>query len=142
MPEVNWLAVLVCGVASMVLGSLWYGPLFGKMWMEMTGFNNMDPARREEMKKGMVRSYSLAFIGALIMAYILSHVITYASNYNNVSGVSAGLSSAFWMWLGFIVPSSMGMVLWEGKPWKYWFLNASYYLIQLLVFGLILGSWR
>ncbi len=31
--QINLLAVVVCAIASMVLGMLWYGPLFGKKWM-------------------------------------------------------------------------------------------------------------
>ena len=26
MPDVNWLAVLLCGLSSMVLGAIWYSP--------------------------------------------------------------------------------------------------------------------
>jgi hypothetical protein len=33
MPQVNLIAVLLCGVASLVLGGLWYSPmLFAKSW--------------------------------------------------------------------------------------------------------------
>jgi Na+/glutamate symporter len=36
--DVNYLAILVCGVVFMVLGALWYSPiLFGKKWMTFIG---------------------------------------------------------------------------------------------------------
>ncbi len=31
---VNWLAVLLGTVLSMALGALWYGPLFGQLWLK------------------------------------------------------------------------------------------------------------
>ena len=56
MGEVNLLAVLVSGVAAMVIGALWYSPLlFGKLWMNGMGFTE---AKMKEMKeKGMAASY-------------------------------------------------------------------------------------
>ncbi|MYI84759.1 MAG: DUF1761 domain-containing protein, partial [Rhodothermaceae bacterium] len=34
MPE-NWIAFVIAIFLPMIIGSLWYGPLFGKMWMRM-----------------------------------------------------------------------------------------------------------
>ncbi len=34
---VNYWAVLTCGLVSMVVGSIWYGPIFGKLWMRLNG---------------------------------------------------------------------------------------------------------
>ena len=141
MPEINYLAVLVCGVASMVLGFVWYGAIFKNVWLRLMGWGE-DHVAGPEGKKAANRGYVISFIGSLVMAYILSHVITYASDYTNTEGVTAGLTSGFWMWLGFVAPVTLGSVLWEGKSWKLWGLNNAYYLVQLLVFGAILASWR
>ena len=35
--SINYLAVLVAGFIPMILGSIWYGPLFGKKWIELMG---------------------------------------------------------------------------------------------------------
>mgnify|MGYP001090013640 CR=1 FL=1 len=35
--RVNWIAVVLGGVFSMILGFLWYGPLFGKLWLRTIG---------------------------------------------------------------------------------------------------------
>jgi hypothetical protein len=138
---INYLAVLACGASAMVLGSLWYGPLFGKRWMALMGMNKpaqMDPA----MKKAMLRSYSLMFLGSLVMAYVLAHATVFASAYTRTTGTPAGLMSGVWNWLGFVVPVSLGTVLWENKPWKLWAINSGYYLVQLCVMGVILANWR
>ncbi|OGE80192.1 MAG: hypothetical protein A2660_02580 [Candidatus Doudnabacteria bacterium RIFCSPHIGHO2_01_FULL_45_18] len=140
--DVNYLAVLACGVASMVLGYVWYGPLFGKMWIEMMGFDKLDSSKQEAMKNSMTKSYSLTFVGSLVMAYVFSHFLIFTTSYMRTEGVSAGLSAGFWIWLGFLAPLTLGSVLWEGKSWKLWTLNNAYNLLQLLIFGVILSLWK
>ena len=137
---INCWAVLVCGLFSLGLGSLWYGPLFGKQWMAMSGIN--PEGMTESQKKGMWKSYLLALIGSLLMAFVLAHSLLFAESYLKISGFNAGLQVGFWSWLGFVGPVTLGMVLWEGKSWKLWTLLNGYYLIQLLVFGAILAWWK
>ena len=136
----NYLAIFVCGIVAMVVGSLWYGPLFGKMWMSMMGIT---PEKMAAGKKSdMTKSYVMMFIGSLVMAFVLAHSLVFASTYMKVEGMNAGLMSGFWSWLGFIAPVTMGSVLWEGKSWKLWCLNNAYQLVTLLLMGVILASWK
>jgi hypothetical protein len=131
---VNYVAVLGAAIVSMVIGYVWYGPLFGKMW-----------EREMKMKmesKNMGKSYGLMFAGSLFMAFVLSHATIFASTYLQVTGVSAGLMSGFFNWLGFVAPVTLGSVLWEGKSWKLWSLNNGYYLVTLMVMGSLLAVWR
>lgn len=137
---INYLAILVCGIVSMFVGYLWYGPLFGKTWMALMGMKM--EMMTEAQKKGMSKSYFMMFVGSLVMAYVLSYNLFFAATYLKVSGVSAGFMSAFWNWLGFIAPVTLGSVLWEGKSWRLWFLNNSYQLVTLLIMGAILAVWR
>ena|SRR3989338_5116441 len=140
---INYLAVLSCGVISMVLGFLWYGPLFGKLWMSLSG---MSLERIEAAKGGgslkMWKGYTLSFVGSLVMAYVLAHALVFASSYLDASGISAGLTAGFWNWLGFIAPVTLGGVLWEGKTWKLWVLNNAYQLLLLLIMGVVLALWQ
>ncbi len=133
---INYLAVLACAVASMVIGFVWYGPLFGKKWMKLSGINP-----ESGKKSGMSASYALMFVGSLVMAYVLAHALVFAATYLKASGVSAGLTAGFWNWLGFIAPVTLGSVLWEKKPWSLWILNNAYQLLTLLVMGIILSLW-
>lgn len=140
MIPVNYLAVLVAAIASIVLGFLWYGPLFGKQWTQLMGFT---PEKMEAAKaKGMTTPYILMTIGSLAMSYVLAHAVIFASAYLGAAGVSAGLTAGFWNWLGFVAPVTLGSVIWEGKPWKLWILNNSYYLVSLAFMGVILSVWR
>ena len=142
---INYLAVLACAIASMVLGFLWYGPLFGKLWMSLSG---MSPEQIEECKaKGggggnMMKSYVLMFIGSLVMAYVLARSNFALQNlFGQAHTLPTGLLAGFWSWLGFIAPVTLGTVLWEGKSWKLWMLNNAYYLVLLLIMGSILAVW-
>lgn len=137
---INHLAVLVAAVASMVLGALWYGPIFGKTWVTLSGFTKEKMA--EAQAKGMGKSYAVTFVGSLLMSYVLAHAIIFAGAYFKMEGVGAGLMSGFWNWLGFIAPVTAGAVLWEGKPWRLWFLNNAFNLLSLLIMGVILALWR
>ncbi len=141
MPEVNWLAILVCGIASMVLGFVWYGAVFRDLWVRLSK-HDMSHLSSAEAKAAANKGYILAFIASLVMAYVLSHMIRFSENFGNPEGLSTGLATGFWAWLGFIAPVTLGSVLWEGKSWKLWFLNNAYNLLQLLIFGTILSVWR
>jgi hypothetical protein len=139
---INYWAVLVCGVAAMVLGWLYYGPIFGKLYSKLMGFDNMDPAKRQEMMKGMGKSYFITFIGSLVAAWVLAHAIIFAQAYMGLSGLSAGLLTGFMSWLGFQATITLGNVLWGQQTWKQWYLSNGHNLLQLLIFGAILGTWK
>lgn len=135
--DINLAAVFGAAIASMVLGFLWYGPLFGKQWMSLMGWKKLSKAQMDKMKEAGKKSYALAFIGALVMSYVLAHFVDYTGAVTAVEGAQTG----FWVWLGFVATVMLGMVLWEGKPWKLYYLNAAYQLVSLLVMGVLLAIW-
>lgn len=137
---INMIAVLVAAVASIVVGFLWYGSVFGKIWIELSGFSKADMEKAK--KKGMAKEYGLMFVGSLVMAYVLAHALVFGNAFLQTSGASAGLMVGFWNWLGFVMPVTLSAVLWEGKSWKLWVLNNGYYLVTLCVMGMILAMWK
>ena len=133
--DINYLAVLAAAIAAIVLGFLWYGPLFGKQWIKLMNF---DKKKRSEMKnKGMGKTYVIMVVGTLVTSYVLAHFVDYL----DATNVAGALTAAFWIWLGFVATVILGGVLWEGKPWKLYFLNAAYYLVNLAVMASILAVW-
>ena len=140
---INYLAVLVAAISNMVLGFLWYGPLFGKQWTALMGWSEVEMAAgREKMKKEGWKTYSIQALAALVMAYVVAHYFVFASTYTNTFGIPGGLMVGFWSWLGFVAPVSLGVVLWDGKPWKLFFLQSGYYLVSLLIMGVIIALWQ
>lgn len=132
---INYLAVLVAAIASMVVGGLWYSPLlFGKQWMKMMKFNEKDlPKMKEQAKK----SYVLQFVSSLVLAYVLAHFMDYLG----VTDALGALQAAFWIWLGFKATGEIGSVLWEGKSWSLFLLNTAHSFVTLAVMSLILALW-
>lgn len=144
MVDVNYVAVLVSAVVALAIGSVWFGPLFGKPWMKMAMGVDMGALTSEQKAKGMKMmpmNMAIQFVGALLMAFVLSHALVFASAYLGESGISAGLQTGFWNWLGFVAPVTIGVVLWEGKSWKLWAIVAGNWLVTLCVMGVILALW-
>ncbi|MEK7613701.1 MAG: DUF1761 domain-containing protein [Patescibacteria group bacterium] len=132
---INYWAVLVSALASMAIGMLWYGPVFGKQWMAMTGIT------KESMKSmalSPTKAMSLGLVSSLIMAYVLGYVASALGT----EGVPEALVLAFWIWLGFVATSQISGFLWEGKPLKLFLLNTAYSLVVYGVMALILVLWR
>lgn len=135
----NYWAVLWCGVVSMILGSIWYGPLFGKSWARMSGFSMADMKKaKAKGASGMWKSYLFMFIASLVMAYVMQFFMAILG----FTSVPDGIQFSFWVWLGFIAVSQIGMVLWEGKPFRLYLIISGYYLLQMIVFSLIINYFR
>jgi hypothetical protein len=139
MVPINYLAVLVAAVASIILGTLWFGPFFGKRWMKLMGISIEDA--RKGKQSDMLKSYVLMSLGSLVMAFVMAHSMIFAMTYLKISGVSAGLQGGLWNWLGFMAPIIMGSQLWEKKSWKLFPIVGGYYLVSLCMMGVILAMW-
>lgn len=142
MVPINYLAVLAAGIVSVILGFLWYGPLFGKPWMKLMGLDKFSPEEMEKGKKMMPMNTFIQFVASLVMIWILAHALIFADAYLGMSGWTAGVFVGFMNWLGFVASVTIGMVLWEGKPWKLWFILNGYNLVNLCIAGVILALWQ
>lgn len=128
--SVNYLSILIATVASFMVGWLWYGPLFGKKWAKEMGIK-MD----KNNKEGLGKLILLNFIGTLIMVYVLALFIKAFA----ITILPQALQLAFWLWLGFFAATTLlGGVLWEGKSWCLYQINASYWLVNLGVAASVL----
>jgi hypothetical protein len=142
---INWWAVIVAAIVSMIIGSLWYGPIFGKLWMRLTGMDNshLSPEKQAEMRKKAGPMYALQFILSILTLYILAH---YIAGWQPQPGAMGGIINALWIWLGFIMPTIAGASMWNSMKrkdaWTLFFVNAGYNLILYIVFGAILGGWQ
>ena len=136
---INYWAVLVATVAAIILGTAWYGPLFGKQRMRIVGISmgEMTPA----VKQSMMKSYAILALTTFIMAFVLAHALSFASEITEAEGVLASVTTAIWVWLGFMVAPTISSVLWENRPWKYWFITSGYYLASLILMSVILTVW-
>ncbi len=133
--SINYGAVIAAAVSNMILGFLWYGPLFGKTWIKWIKLTSKE--MEEAKKRGMGKTYAMSLVGALVMAFVLGHF----ANVWLAATVMEAWQLAFWIWLGFIATTFLGSVLWEAKPFKLYLLNIFYYLVALFVMALIFTFW-
>lgn len=137
-PEVsiNFWAVLAATAAAMAIGSIWYGPLFGKHWMKLVGLKKKDTEKDWQIP--MLTMLVMAFI----QAFILRHFIVYAAAfYPNYSDVSVGLITGFWLFMGLILPLVLSSNMFARRPNELTYIEAGNQLVTLLVMGVILATW-
>jgi hypothetical protein len=135
--DVNWWAVLVAIAVNMVVGAIWYSPaMFAKQWAKLVG------RKMEEMGDG-AKGYVLTTIGAFLQVIILLHFVTYVRFfYPTYSDINVGLLTAIWAWIGFVaVPQGVNMVFANTRK-KLFAINTGYFLVVLLINGVLLASWH
>ena len=129
MPQVNFLAVLLCGVSSLVLGGIWYSPaLFARPWQSAAGLSD-EQAASGNMAVIYGGAFLLSLVAAFVFAMFLGHSLPLAGAVG--AGFSAGLC---WVAAAFAIN-----YLFERRPLKLWLINGGYHTLQFTLFGLILG---
>ncbi|MBP7741552.1 MAG: DUF1761 domain-containing protein [Candidatus Pacebacteria bacterium] len=138
MPTYNLWITAVSMILSVVLGFLWYGPLFGKQWMELSGIKM--PEGKPSLRV-MIKPIVLSLVGSFVLVFGLASVTAFHNAYWHVTGYATGLSFAVFLWLAFIVPPYLNFTGWEGKPWKLFFINSGYWLVYLLLVSVLLTTF-
>lgn len=137
--EVNYWAILVCGILSMVVGAIWYGPLFGRKWCEIIGADPNDIEGIKKMQKESAKLYFVQFILTLFQVWVLAY---YIEGWKEASG----LQNALWIWGAFVMPVIAGTAMWNNDPkkvaWSRFLIQSGYQLVIFVIFGLILGFWK
>jgi hypothetical protein len=136
---VNYWAILSGAVLSMAIGAVWYGPLFGKKWMETIGVNSTDAAAVKRMQKSAGILYVVQFVLTLFQVLVLAHLIADTK-------LTGGLERSLWIWAAFIVPTLAGAVMWTNESgslkWARFLIQGGYQLVLFIMFGLLLQYWR
>ncbi len=135
MHDVNLLAVLVAGIVPMIVGMLWYGPLFGKRWMALM------ETTPEEIQEGFnpLKTYVISFLLSLVTAFILAQLIADIApgTASPMVGVHVGLMAL----VAFVLPVAHQGVTFEGrKPGLAW-LNVGYNGVSLIGQAVVIALW-
>ncbi len=129
--EVNWLAIIVVTVVNFFFGCLWYGPIFGKAWMNATGLNEDTMGAST---KPMILTFILAFGTAIIIALAVEGFdIMY---WPNVLLLGFGLGMALYAF------NACSEYLWENRSMKLLFINAGFRVLSATFMGAVLSCWR
>lgn len=130
---VNYWAVLAAAVVGWFVGWIWYGPLFGKPWMKWSGVSMADAKKNVNPKLSMWLGLGTFYLVSLVLAHLIGLI--------GISDFASAKELAFWVWLGFFVPVSLGSWLWEGRSFKLFLLNAIYWLLVLDIAAYVLVRW-
>jgi hypothetical protein len=128
----NHLAIITSAILAFVLGGVWYGPLFGKSWMQEVGLTPEAAAAGNPAK-----IYGLAFVWTLIMAYNLGFFLgdpTISLGMATFYGFATGFG---WIAMGLFIVG-----LFEHRSLKLMLINGGYMTVTLTTMGLIIGAWR
>ncbi|MGH7242485.1 MAG: DUF1761 domain-containing protein [Phycisphaerales bacterium] len=135
--EINWFAVLVAAVAMFMIGGLWYGAIFSKLWQRLHGYTDEQKAAMQKLRPPQV------FFSIMIAAYVggalaMSFLV-----------VNLGLHSAFdgavlgaFLWL--FATTAIGLTdhITRTRPFAAYLLDSAYQLVAFMAAGAILGVWR
>lgn len=127
---VSWASVFVAAFSGFIIGSLWYGPLFGKAWMRLTGMTK-EKGAQVSMVKVMGGAYVLNLIAATGIATLNG------AHTGLFFGLHTGLAGAVF----FIAPALGIIYLFEQRPLQLWFINAGYQVFNFAAMGAVIGAW-
>ncbi|MDQ7816413.1 MAG: DUF1761 domain-containing protein [Melioribacteraceae bacterium] len=129
--HINYLAVFVAALLSFVVGGLWYGPLFGKAWMNQMGFTE------ESLKNAnMAKIYGTSFVLALVISFNLAAFL------GDKADLTWGLTAGALAGIGWVAASFGITYLFGRKSMKLFFIDAGYQAVTYTLMGGLLGVWR
>lgn len=131
---VNWLAIIVAGVAYFMLGALWYGMLFKTAWIKGSGIDMNSP----EAKKGgaglMLMTFVLEFVTALGIAILANRI---GATGGIISGIKLGLLTgtafaAIAVWISF---------MYQMKSKQMMAIDGGYHILGHIICGVIIYAF-
>jgi len=134
---INWLAVLVAGGATFMLGGLWYTALFGKLWQRLHGYSD------EKLKEMQAKKPPPVFFGVMIASYLLlAAVMAVMAATFHISTAGAGAMLGVLLWIG--PAATIGMTSWlaSDKHLGIYGIDLLYQLVFLPMMGAIIGWWQ
>jgi hypothetical protein len=133
-PEINWLAVALAAVSSMVVGAIWYAkPVFGRRWMRLSGITDADT------QKGAAVALIITFIVSFFTAAVLAGAAAIAQHFYEGSFLLNAVLTAVILWIGFTASRMLTHDLFDRRPSSLTVLNLAHELVTVVVMGLIIG---
>lgn len=131
---INWLAVVLATIAAMAVGMAWYAKgVFGNAWIKLAKIDE------KKMTQGSTTVILKALVMAFLTAFVLAHMVALAYNFYNVGALEAGLTTAFWLWLGVSATTVITHDSFEHRPTKLTFITIGYQFVSIMGMGAIIG---
>lgn len=135
-PEINYWAVLVATVSTMIVGSVWYAPnVFGTRWARLAGVDMDRPGATAVWP--IITTVIVSFITAWVLAGASSIAWHFYEGAYFWSAVVTGVT----LWAGFTAARFITHDAFEGRSTKLTTLNIAHELVTVLVMAIIIGVW-
>jgi hypothetical protein len=132
--DVNWWAVILATLSTIIVGSVWYTPkAFGNYWMRVA---RVDPGDRNP-----VGPITATIVVSLVSAWVLAVAVNAGWSALGGSYLLASLGTAALLWAGFTAARFITHDAFEGRPAGLTILNVSHELVTFVVMALIIGVW-
>ena len=128
---INPLAVIVATIVHQALGTLWYGPLFGKRWQAAMG-------RTMGQMGSATRAIVISTVAALVTALVLAVLIESLGGASLLTGLVIGLVVG----VGMVATTATTRGAYEGSSTLVSTLFIGYEVVGLMLMGAIIGAWR
>ena len=123
----------------MAFSAVWYGPIWGKKWMEICGVSPEDEQARKDMQKGALPLYGVQFVMTLFQIWVLYLYLVHADDEMSM------ISNALWIWAAFIIPTLGAASMWTTDSpkvkWARFLIQGGGYLVTFVVFALIIKNF-
>lgn len=102
---INYLAVFVATIVQFIIGAIWYGPVFSKLWGKIHGFDKLSKEEQEVLMKGVGGLYVVQFIVTIITTFVFALLLGGFPPEWNIYGLAG------FFWIGFVFPTEISAVI-------------------------------
>jgi hypothetical protein len=135
-PAINYIAVVLATVSSMIVGAIWYTPkVFGNYWMKQSG---VTPSGNS---KDAIRPIVVTLIVSFITAWVLAGAVWISFEFYGGSFLVNALLTAAILWAGFTAARFITHDQFDNRTPGLTLLNSAHELVTVLVMALIIGVW-
>ncbi len=135
-PEINYWAVLLATVASMVVGSVWYTPkVFGDRWMKLA---KVTPA---DTNVGAWLPIVVSIVLSFLLAWVLAGAVTIAWHFYGGGYFWSAIVTGVTLWAGFTAGRIIVHDIFEGRPSGLTVMNIAHEFVTVLAMSIIIGVW-
>jgi hypothetical protein len=134
--EVNIVAVLAATAVMFAIGAFWYMVPFAAVWGKIHDFDKLSKKEQADMQAKMGPWYGVQLVVTFVSAYVLALLM-------GLLPEQSPYTIAFWLWLGFVVPTEASAMIFGGsKPEYVWHkigISVSESLLHLLAAAWIIS---
>lgn len=136
-PTINYRAAFVAAIVQFAIGVLWYSPvLFVTRWLKDTGL-------AADMAQQLTRTQLATVYGGSLVAFFVCYcVMAQFAHYVNAKNAKEGAQLSLWLWLGFTATTLLVNINYQMKPLSLFLIDASYWLISMIIGGMIIATWK